>query len=125
MIASKPVAASEGDGLDPIDRAARFIEAARQAAADGLTWSEFGQLLVALLRTMMAVYDGIAPMPGAQKKSLVLEAAGRLFDAVAPMCVPLPLWPLWGLLRPAIRSLVLALASGAIEQLLPLVRLSA
>ena len=124
MIASAPIAAAQADGLEPIDRAARFIEAARLAAADGLTWAEFGQLLVALLRTMMDVYDGLASMPGSAKKAFVLEAAGRLFDAVAPSCVPMALWPLWGLVRPAVRSLVLALASGAIEQILPLVRLA-
>jgi hypothetical protein len=40
----------------------------------------------------------------------------------ADNCIPLVLWPVWGLARGPVRLLVLALASGAIEQLLPLVR---
>jgi hypothetical protein len=47
---------------------------------------------------------------------------GDLFDAVADRAVPIVALPLWVVARPAVRSLVLALASGAIEQLLWLVR---
>ncbi len=63
-----------------------------------------------------------ATLTGEQKKALALEAVGDLFDAVADRAVPPIAWPVWIVARPAVRSLVLALASGAIEQLLPLVR---
>ena len=99
-----------------------FIEAARAAAVGGLTWGEFGELLVAFLRLAISLYDDLTIMTGAEKKAAVMDAAGRLFDAVADRCVPLPLYPLWLLARPAVRSLLVALAGGAIEQLLPLVR---
>jgi hypothetical protein len=46
----------------------------------------------------------------------------HLFDAVADQAVPAAVYPLWLIVRFPIRSLVLAIASGAIEQLLPLVR---
>jgi len=99
-----------------------YIEAARAAAVDGLTWGEFGELLVALLRLGISLYDDIAVLSGAEKKAAVMDAAGRLFDAVADRCVPLAVYPLWLLARPAVRSLLVSLAGGAIEQLLPLVR---
>lgn len=99
-----------------------FIEAAQTSAANGLTWGEFGELLVAFLRLAISLYDDISIMTGAEKKAAVMAAAGRLFDAVADKCVPVAAWPLWMLARPAIRSLLVAVAGGAIEQLLPLVR---
>jgi hypothetical protein len=61
-------------------------------------------------------------MTGAEKKALVLEAVAALFDALADKAVPLAAWPVWILVRPAIRSLVLAIAAGAMEQVLRLVR---
>jgi hypothetical protein len=61
-------------------------------------------------------------MSGAEKKSLVLEAVAALFDTLADKAVPVVVWPVWILARPAIRALVLAIASGAIEIVLPLTR---
>lgn len=104
------------------DKAAAFIATARAAAADGLTWGEFGELLVAFLRVLIEALDAVAGMSGAQKKAAVLDAAAMLFDAVADKSVPLAAWPIWILVRPAVRSLVLAIASGAVEPLLQLVR---
>jgi hypothetical protein len=101
-----------------------FLAAASSSAEDGLTWSEFGELLVALLKLCVSVLDTTATLTGPEKKALVLDAVGMLFDAVAGRCVPLVAYPVWVLARPAVRQLVLALASGAIEQLLPLVRLA-
>ena len=115
------VASAAGGTLTKIDA---FISAAKSAAADGLTWQEFGELLVAFLRLSTALYDEVAAMTGAEKKAAVLDAVGRLFDAVADKCIPLAAYPIWYIARPAVRSLVLALASGAVEQLLPLVRLA-
>lgn len=122
MIAAAAVAVSSDDSMTPMQRAAAFMAAAQSAAADGITWQEFGQLLVALMRMLVAAFDQIVTMTGAAKKALVLEAVGQLFDLLADKCVPVIAWPIWALCRSAIRSLVLALASGAIEQLLPLVR---
>lgn len=117
---SMQVAESAPGGI--ITKLQAYIEAARSSAADGLTWGEFGELLVALLRLGISLYDDIAVLSGAEKKAAVMDAAGRLFDAVADRCVPLALYPLWLLARPAVRSLLVSLAGGAIEQLLPLVR---
>lgn len=120
-IVDAPVAVSESSPTVG-SRAAAFIHAAQSAAADGLTWREFGELLLALVRMLVASYDDVKTMSGEQKKAAVLLAVGELFDAVADKAVPVVVWPLWVLARPAVRALVVALASGAIEQLLPLVR---
>ena len=113
--------AAPGGVLTKVDA---FISAARSAAGDGLTWAEVGELLVALLHLAVAALDAVTSMTGEEKKAAVLDGVGRLFDAVAGRCVPLVLWPIWGLVRGPVRLLVLALASGAVEQILPLVRLA-
>lgn len=121
MITAAPIAAAdERSGL--LDKIAAFIAVSRSAAADGLTWAEFGELMVGLLRLVVTVLDTVTNMTGEQKKALALQAVGDLFDAVADLAVPVIAYPVWLLARPAVRSLVLALASGAIEQLLQLVR---
>lgn len=117
---SMNVAASAPGGI--LAKLNSFIEAARASAVGGLTWGEFGELLVAFLRLAISLYDDLTIMTGAEKKAAVMDAAGRLFDAVADRCVPLAIYPLWLLARPAVRSLLVSLAGGAIEQLLPLVR---
>jgi len=98
-----------------------YIVAAKLAATDGVTWAEFGELLLGLMRIAIRAAD-IMQVPGFVKKELVLEAVASLFDSVADRAVPAVAWPVWILAKPAVRSLVLALAAGAVEQLLPLVR---
>lgn len=114
------VAASEFLAIK--DKVAAYLSAARAASADGLTWQEFGELLVGLLRLSIETLDKTLTLTGPAKKELVLEAAAALFDSVADKCVPLVAWPVWIILRPAIRSLVLAIASGAVESILNIVR---
>lgn len=122
MDTSAPIGAAERLDAGLLDKIAAFIQAAREAAADGLTWAEFGELLLSLLRLVVTTLDTVSGLTGPQKKALALEAVVSLFDAVADKAVPTMLWPLWILARPAVRSLVVSLAAGAIEQLLPLVR---
>jgi hypothetical protein len=121
VISEAPIAAAES-ATSVLARFDAFIAAAKSASAGGITWSEFGELLLALIRMGVDTLDVFKAIPGSEKKEMVLEAIGRLFDAVAVMATPLAVYPLWFLARPAVRSLVLALASGAIEQVLPLVR---
>lgn len=119
------IARDAASNLNPLDQAAAFAAAARAAAADGLTWQEFGQLLVALLRLLISSYDVVASMTGPQKKAAVMDGVAMLYDAVADKCVPLAVYPLYLLVRPAVRQLVIAVAAGAVEQLLPLLRSAA
>lgn len=122
MIAAGPLSAAS-QFTDVVNAARAYVEAARAVSYEGLTWREFGQLLVGLLRLSVQAAD-LLNVPGNQKKVVVMEAAAALFDAVADKAVPAVLWPLWFVARPSVRSLVLALASGAVEQILPMVRAS-
>lgn len=99
-----------------------FIATAQAAAAGGITWAEFGDLALALVRMSVETLEQTQSLTGPEKKVLVLDAVAALFDAVADQAVPLVAWPVWILVRPAVRSLVLALADGAVEQILQLVR---
>lgn len=104
------------------DKVSAFLAAARSAAAGGLTWVEFGELLLALLRLVVSTLNTLKTLSGEEKKGIAMAAVASLFDLVADKAVPAAVWPVWMLVRPAVRSLVLAIASGAIEQLLPLLR---
>lgn len=122
MISSAPVAVATNLDANLMDKIRAFISTAKSAAADGLTWAEFGDLMLALLRLVIPAIDAAKFLTGAEKKKFALEAVGMLFDAVADRAIPVAVWPLWLIVRPAVRSLVIAMASGAVEQLLPLVR---
>jgi len=113
-------AAAEEKGL--IDQVYAFIQTAKARAADGLTWGEFGELLLALLRLVVPFLDNVKTMTGPEKKAFALDAVGRLFDAVADFAIPTAVYPLWVLVRPAVRTLVLAIAGGVLEQYLSVFR---
>jgi hypothetical protein len=113
-------AAAEEKGL--LDQVYAFIQAAKARAADGLTWGEFGELLLALLRLVVPFLDNVKTMAGPEKKAFALDAVGRLFDAVADFAIPTTVYPLWILVRPAVRTLVLAIAGGVLEQYLSVFR---
>lgn len=123
MISSAPVAVAT-DLPSLAEKVRAFVAAAKTAAAGGLTISEFSELAVSLLRIAVAAADAI-PVDGAERKTFVLNAIGLLFDEVADRCVPTLAWPVWLIVRPAARQLVLLAAAGAIESLLPLVRRAA
>lgn len=108
--------------LDLRDQVSAFIATAKVASIGGLTWQEFGDLMLALLKLTTTTLDGVSSLSGSEKKELAIEAVAALFDSVADKAVPMAAWPLWLILRPAVRSLVLAIAAGAIEQILPLMR---
>lgn len=121
MVADSAVAATVSvDGI--LNKISAFVATAQSAAAGGLTWAEFGELMLALLRLVVEQIDAVTTMTGEQKKALVLTAVGSLFDAVAGMAVPFFARPLWLIAKPAVRSLIIALASGGVEQILVLVR---
>jgi hypothetical protein len=123
MISSVPITVA-GNLQSAFDKVVAFVATAKSAAADGITVAEFGELTVALLKTVMAALDSL-PEGGAAKKQWTLDAVGLLFDAVADKAVPTLAWPVWLIVRPTVRQLVLLATSGAIESLLPLVRKAA
>lgn len=121
-LSEAPIAAAD-TVTQVLDKIRAYVASCEALAADGITLSDFAEMVVGLLRVAMAAVDAI-PIDGPGKKAWVLESVGMLFDAVADQCVPLVVWPLWMLIRPAVRSIVLAAASGAVEAILPLLKVS-
>ena len=99
-----------------------FIAGCREKARGGLTVAEFGSLVVELLRLAVAGLETINGMDGPAKKAWAVAAVAALFDATADACVPALAKPVWWVVRPTVRALVLAAAGGALEQVLTLVR---
>lgn len=102
-----------------------FIAGARAKAVGGLTVAEFGSLTVEVIRLAVAGLDTISTLDGASKKAWAIACVGSLFDAVADSCVPFVARPIWWIVRPAVRTLVLSAAGGALEQILKLTRAAA
>lgn len=121
MVADAPVAAA-APFADISQKVSAFLVTARVAAKDGLTWTEFGCLVAALVRLAVETLDATKTLTGQEKRQIVLEAVGVLFDTVAVMAVPMSMYPFWYVVRPAARMLVIAIAAGTIETILPLVR---
>ena len=71
---------------DVVAAARAYVLTAKLAAADGITWAEFGELLTGLLRTLTQAAE-LFTLPGPEKKAIVLTAAASLFDATADKCV--------------------------------------
>ena len=102
-----------------------FIASARLKSAGGLTVAEFGSLVVEVIRLAVAGLDTITTLDGPGKKAWALACVGTLFDAIADSCVPLVARPVWWIVRPTVRTLVLSAAGGALEQILTLTRAAA
>ena len=99
-----------------------FISGARDKARGGLTVAEFGSLTVEVIRLAVAGLDTISTLDGPAKKAWAIACVGNLFDAVADACVPFAARPVWWIVRPAVRTLVLSAAGGSLEQILKLTR---
>ena len=121
MVADAPLAAAAPFN-DIASKVSAFLVTARVSARDGLTWSEFGMLVAALVRLTVETLDATKTLTGEEKRAIVLEAVSVLFDSLAVLCVPGTMYPFWFIVRPAARSLVIAIAAGTIETLLPLLR---
>lgn len=102
-----------------------FLADARAKAAGGLTVQEFGGLVVSALHLVVTGLDAISGLDGPAKRVWALGVIGVLFDSVAGYAVPLAFQPVWFVARPIVRQLVLAAASGALEQILKQTRAAA
>jgi len=122
MISSSPTTIAN-NLYDLEQRIQAFVGAAMSAAAKGLSVADFAELSVSLLRIVIATADSL-PADNSEKKSWCVQAVADLFDAVAVLAVPKTFLPIWWAIRPAVRNLVLLAAGGAVEALLPLVRMA-
>ena len=122
MISSSPTTIAN-NLYDLEQRIQAFVGAAMSAASKGLSVSDFAELSVSLLRIVIATADSL-PADNSEKKSWCVQAVADLFDAVGVLAVPKTFLPIWWAIRPAVRNLVLLAAGGAVEALLPLVRMA-
>ena len=122
MTSKAPEAAFTSAGDDLRTAVAAFIEAARRDAAGGLTFRELGQLAFRLVILAMSFADQYRSISGDERKRWVMGAAEMLFDSLLPL-LPLPA-RIPGV-SSILRSVFLAIVSGAIESLLPTVRAAA
>lgn len=98
-----------------------YIATVRARVADGIGVSALTQLTLGGMRLAIALLDKLN-MPGADKKAEVLSLVGYLFDQFSDACVPFAAKPVWWVVKPAVRALVLSMAGGAVEFLLPVLR---
>jgi hypothetical protein len=103
------------------DKVKAYVAVARLKAADGLSIAELSELIVSAMRMAIAALDSI-PVDGVERKAIVIAFVGDIFDEFADRVVPLPAWPVWIIAKPTVRIIALAIAAGATEALLPLVR---
>lgn len=102
-------------------RVTSYVASVRAKVSDGLTVAEFCDLTLGGMRLAIACVDELS-VDGPQKKQMVIDLAGSFFDEFGHLLVPPFLRPTWWLFSAAVRSLVLSLAAGAVEALLPLIR---
>ena len=121
MLISEPCVLAAGSPGGLAQKVSGFVTVARLKAEGGLTVTEFGELFLALMRVAIEAADTLSAA-GSQKKELVLDALTMLFDEVADKMVPIYLWPIWVVARPAVRASLIAAASGGIEVVLQLIR---
>jgi len=103
------------------DKISVYIEQARVRAADGLSVADLTTLTVDALRLAIGLLDHM-DMEGTNKKVEAVRVVTYFFDMFSDACVPVVARPLWWLVKPAIRALVVSCAGGLVEALLPEVR---
>lgn len=110
-------------GLDGLSlKVAAFINGVQAAIGDGnITASEMYSLTLSLLTIVVKGLEAV-PTAGHMRKEWAMRAVEALFDSVADKMVPAPLWPVWLLVKPAARGLLLMAADGMIEALVPYIR---
>ena len=122
MISSRPLTiAREKTGLH--DRVTTYIAAIRERVSDGLTVAELVELTIGAMRLAIAALDEL-DMAGEAKRQIVADLAATLFDEFGPLLLPSMLRPVWWIVAPTLRAFVIAAAAGAVDALLPLVRIA-
>jgi hypothetical protein len=97
-----------------------FVESAKAKAANGLTIAEMTAIVYEFIQLATAAANELSN-PGAEKKALVLDWAGKLFDVLI-VFVPLPMWyrlAVAPFARKYVRAAYLEVVSALIEFLRP------
>jgi len=109
------------DNVTPSSRLGVFLADVSKRAEDGLSLQDFSAIFFGGVRLAIAAVDGI-PIEGSERKRMVMHFAGTLFDKYADKVIPIYAYPFWIVVKPAAKMLLMSLAAGAVEAILPLVR---
>ncbi len=105
----------------PPSRLGKFMQEVNERAKDGISLQDFSAIFFGGLRLAVAAVDAI-PIEGVERKRMVMHFAGTLFDKYADKMIPIYVYPFWFVVKPAAKMLLMSLAAGAVEAILPLVR---
>lgn len=102
---------------------AKFKDEAKSLGSVSAIWdyakitTNFGKLVMAMVSELVAELDNDPDTDGAEKKKLVVEAAGELFDSLSGSLIGLPWWagPVWSIVSPYVRSYAVGFAGGLVE----------
>lgn len=106
----------------------KYRAATSSLGGSGLSYVAMGEAFAKLITNMVAELvaelDSDPNTKGADKKALVIEAAGELFDSLSGSLVGLPwyLAPLWPIVAPMVRGYAVNFAGGLVEWALGLIR---
>jgi hypothetical protein len=106
---------------DTLQRIRSFMDKVNEMARDGLSAQEFARVLLGAIRVAVISLESL-PLPGPDRKAVVIGVASKMFDTYAHLAVPLYLKPTWFFVAPSMKKATEAFASGAVEFLLPIVR---
>jgi len=120
MISTEPLlVASEQESL--YGKVMAYIEQVQRQVNDGLSLSDLVEIILSGMRLTIGAVDELH-LAGNMKKQIVADCAAQLFGEFSDLVVPLPLRPVWWMVKPALKKLVHTAAAGAVEALLPIVR---
>jgi hypothetical protein len=108
--------------MDYMDQVAAFLNTVHKRSADGTTVAELAQNTVDAMRLTMSLLETVSSLSGEEKKAEVLKLVAYVFDTYSDSCVPLLAKPLWWIAKPALRAIVMQVASGVVESLLSAMR---
>mgnify|MGYP005687250971 CR=1 FL=1 len=109
------------DSITPASRLGMFLSDVNKRASDGLSLQDFSAIFFDSLRLAISAVEAI-PVEGTERKKMVMDFAGTMFDKYADKIIPIYVYPFWIVVKPAARMLLMSVAAGAVESILPLVR---
>ncbi len=121
MSVSKAPVAAASSVVDLPEKVRSFIAAAKAASAGGYTVAEVAELLGELIRLCVSTLE-LIPTGKPEKLRFTVDAVLALFDATADKAVPLVAWPVWIVVRPAVRHLVELGTAGMVRVILRMER---
>lgn len=122
MMHDEPKLDSSGDYQKRLSlRIKQYDQKVRRLLSDGVSVTDVVSILIGGLSVAIYSVDEL-PATGEERKFLVVDAVGTLFDVWAYAVAPLPVKAVWFIVSPSLKVMVQAMASAGVEMLLPIIR---